>query len=214
MEDVMLVNARGRTIHAALDKRAPLVIFPKKNNPILSPAPIKRGIIKKVIKRVKLRDEEILLDTCFLSSLVNAVVKSGMRAIERDPTKVIGINNRGIVIPIAIPKSDIACELVYPTAISLAGIIRAIIGCTRLEIIRTQVIGVELLMTSLYILFGRFNLPPYTKYRITDKIAESAQAIVSESPALIAGVSDPIPKLNIKTHSVILTICSKSSVIQ
>lgn len=86
---------------------------------------------------------------CLLSLLVSADEISEINAIDNDPTIVIGMKSIGIVIPTAIPKSDKACELVYPTAINLAGIIKAISGWTILDNTLIPVIGVEDFKTSL-----------------------------------------------------------------
>ena len=61
---------------------------------------------------------------------------------------------------------------------------------------------------------GFFNLPPYTKYRITTKTAESKQAIVIEAAADIADCITVVAPATMITHMIILTTCSNSSATQ
>ena len=103
MDEEIVVIAIGTEIHAELERSAPLVTFPKKNCPIFSPAPMNNGTIKKAINNEKTKDEVILLLMFFVSSVQTEAERSGMRAVESEPTRVIGMNKRGIVIPIAIP---------------------------------------------------------------------------------------------------------------
>ena len=115
--------------------------------------------------------------------LLFRLVKVGIKAIASDPIKVDGIDNNGIVMPIAIPIWLNAWLFVYPTEISFNGNIIAKIGCIRLVAILTNVIGVAELKIGLKAFLGEDNLPFEVKKIIIPTIVDKMQPMDSEIPA-------------------------------
>ena len=111
------------------------------------------------------------------------LVKVGIKAIASDPIKVDGIDNKGIVMPIAIPIWLNAWLFVYPAEISFNGNIIAKIGCIRLVAILTNVIGVAELKIGLKSFLGEDNLPFEVKKIIIPTIVDKMQPMDSEIPA-------------------------------
>lgn len=62
-----------------------------------------KGIIKNAMNIVMISEVVIRFLIWEESSLSTAAERSGISAVESEPTIVIGMNKRGIVIPIATP---------------------------------------------------------------------------------------------------------------
>ena len=127
------------------------------------------------------------------------------------PTKDIGTNNIGKVMPIITPKLEIASPDEYPETTNIAGIIKVVIGWTIELANLTPVMGAELLIRDLYSPFLKLNLHLF-KYINKVMRADAKHVKLNAIAEYFVATKKSVILNNIINVKANLIICSISSV--